>query len=112
MSIRVYKKDHAIGEPQLELVWDAIERPVSANPLVFWTNHPTESCEVDFTPFAEGKSRPARVSPLRWKGDISGRPRLIAQLQPAFEAILNGAARNTVSQAYRSLLGKRPTIGV
>lgn len=55
----------------------------AADPLVFWTKHPSEPSLVDLREFATGRTREELGSrATRWAGDFTGRPELINDLLP------------------------------
>lgn len=54
MSVKRKSKDHQKAHKGVELVPAA--PPRSADPLMFWTNHPTENTLIDLRPFAHGTS--------------------------------------------------------
>lgn len=56
---------------------------------------------VDLTPLRDGQQKRKRGG--RWAGAYTGRPRLIAQLAPAFREAFQGASQETVASAMGSL---------
>lgn len=92
MSIENKRKDHIARHSGVELVELAI-KPESADPLRFWTDHPTEKSLVDLHVFANGESDNPGNSP--WSGPFTGRPELIAELAPAIKARLAFATQGT-----------------
>lgn len=54
MSVKRKSKDHQKAHKGVELVPAA--PPRSADPLMFWTNHPTENTLIDLRPFSHGTS--------------------------------------------------------
>ena len=55
MSIIEYKKDHLKEHSGITLVARVkIDAPESDDPLVFWTKHEKDPCEVNLNPFATG----------------------------------------------------------
>lgn len=86
MSIKNKNKDHLKEHGGVELVVQPLAI-VSEDPLRFWTHHPTENALIDLHVFAEGESHnPAPRGGGKWNGPFSGRPELIAELAPAFQA--------------------------
>lgn len=83
MSVERKSKDHQKAHKGVELVPAA--PPRSDDPLMFWTNHPTENALIDLRPFAHGTSE---MGELVGGGSraFTGRPILIAQLAPVLEA--------------------------
>jgi hypothetical protein len=102
MSIVEYNKDHlkehAGVTPVVPLKVDA---PESGDPLVFWTQHETEPCEVNLHPFALGQGARPNGGPKFLP--FSARPGLIHQLVPAIEEALLYAARPTVKAQLSAL---------
>lgn len=77
----------------------------STDPLLFWTNHPTENTLVDLHIFADGEGELNENSKKRgvWGGAYSGRPELIAELAPALQARLSLATELTCKN-YKAAL--------
>jgi hypothetical protein len=102
VSIRNYNKDHLKEHAGVTLVERIVSAPESNDPLVFWTMHETEPCEVDLHPFATGQdTHPSGGGPKFLP--FAGRAELIRQLRPAVEEILLYAAKKTVD-AYKNSL--------
>lgn len=109
------KKNKGRHAPSLALVGDNlqpnIKKPTESDAhtgqkiLTFWTQHPTEPRLVDLNEFATGRKREELPAKSRkgWAGDYSGRPELIAQLQPFIEQEWMFYGRLTVRQALSSL---------
>jgi hypothetical protein len=83
VSVERKSKDHQKAHKGVELVPAA--PPRSADPLMFWTNHPTENTLIDLRPFAHGTSEMGEIAGGQSRA-FTGRPILIAQLAPALEA--------------------------
>lgn len=81
---------------------EALDLPQSSDPLMFWTNHPTQNCEVDLREFATGKTERRRNGGI-WKGPFAGRPQLIAELAPHIKARLQLLSPDSVKNTYDSL---------
>ncbi len=95
MSIRNPIKDHLKKHGGVELV-EPVLAPATADPLRFWTNHPTEPYLVNLHVFAKGESEnPHSGGAGIWSGAFSGRPGLIAELAPAIQARLTLAVAGT-----------------
>lgn len=73
--------------------------------LTFWTLHPTEPMFVDLNEFSSGRTKADLPPNSRsvWAGDFSGRPELIAELQPILEQEWLFNAPLTVRQALAAL---------
>lgn len=100
MSIEKKNKDHLREHGGIAQVPPAI--PKSNDPLQFWTNHPTENTFIELRLFADGDfDRAANVT--NWAGPFTGRPTLIAELAPAFEALVSMAGPKTVSNYLTAL---------
>lgn len=87
MSIENKKKDQLKTHGEVSLL--SPEQPKSDTPLMFWTNHPTESVLVDLHPFSDGEfqnSHPNGPAVGNWGGPYTARPELIAELAPAIQA--------------------------
>lgn len=105
MSIRTYNKDHLKEHAGVALAAPVrVEAPQSGDPLVFWTHHEKEPCEVNLHPFAEGKNE---ANTPHHGGLIflpfTGRPELILQLAPSIEEALSYAAKGTVDTYMNAL---------
>lgn len=81
-----------------------VDAPESDDPLVFWTQHEKEPCEVNLHPFSTGqiKSR-HRQGGGRTFISISGRPELIRQLAPAIKETMLWYASTSVATYLHSL---------
>lgn len=102
MTIRTYNKDHLKEHAGVALATPVrIDAPESSDPLVFWTQHETEPCEVNLQPFANGQDK----HPMGRREFIpfTGRPELILQLAPAIEEILRYAGKDTVNTNMQEL---------
>lgn len=105
MSIRTYNKDHLKNHARVTLALPVrVDAPESNDPLVFWTQHEKEPCEVNLHPFATGQVN----SKLATGGGrkfvpFTGRPEMIRQLAPAIEEALSYAAKATVDSCMNSL---------
>lgn len=105
MSIHKYNKDHLKEHGDVRPVASVrIDTPQSGDPLVFWTQHVKEPCEVNLHSFAAGQEK-ANHKKGGGKNFLpfTGRPELIRQLTPAIEEALLYAARSTVA-AYMNAL--------
>jgi hypothetical protein len=105
VSIRKYDKDHLREHAGVSLAAPVkLVAPETDDPLVFWTQHEKEPCEVNLNPFSTGqdKSRHKQGGGRRFI-PFTGRPELIRQLMPAIEEILSYAAIKTVD-VYMSTL--------
>ncbi|MFJ3372988.1 hypothetical protein [Pseudomonas sp. NPDC086251] len=103
MSIRCHNKDHLLknaGSGAESLVIKS--PPETHNPLQFWVEHPAQNTLVDLTILAEGQTKGVDCSG-RWKGDFSGRPQLIRQMEPAIKASLLGLSAATVRNRMHAL---------
>jgi len=97
VSIRTYDKNHLKKHAGVALAALArIEAPESDDPLVFWTKHEKEPCEVNLHPFATGQTTHSRITQRKFIS-FTGRPRLILQLAPAVEENLMWAAKTSVN---------------
>lgn len=98
MSIRIYNKDHLKQHAGVTSTAPVrFDTPISSDPLVFWSQHEQEPCEVNLTPFSIGQEK----SNHRFGGGkkfipFTGRPRLIHQLAPAISETLAYACKGTV----------------
>lgn len=102
MSIREYDKDQLGKRTGVELVPSLpLQAPAQEDPLVFWTEHPTENTLVDLRGFRDGVYETPRFA--NWNGPYTGRPGLITQLAPALEASLTGLAKQSVDAHLYSL---------
>lgn len=105
MSIRRYNKDHLKEHAGVTLAAPIrVDSPESGDPLVFWTQHQKEPCEVNLYPLATGQS----VTKNRKGGGskfipFTGRPELIRQLVPAIQEALLYAAKATVNRYMNAL---------
>lgn len=95
MSIEKKSKDHLKAHRGGTVAPPALLR--SDDPLLFWTNHPTENISVDLRPFSLGEFEPATVFAQNWPGPFTGRPTLIAELAPALEACCAIRGRGTAA---------------
>lgn len=103
MSIRTYNKDHLKEHAGVSLATPVrVDAPESSDPLVFWTQHESEPCEVDMHPFAIGQDAPPRGAHANFV-PFTGRAELILQLMPAIQESLSYAARKNV-EMYKSSL--------
>jgi hypothetical protein len=105
VSIRTYKKDHLKEHAGVTLAAPiSFDAPESDDPLVFWTQHEKEPCEVNLHPFAMGRTEMGRPQGGGRKGfPFTGRPELIRQLAPAITEVLLYAAKATVD-GYKNAL--------
>lgn len=87
MSIRNKSKDNRVDRSALELVVAPVA-PLNADPLLFWTGHPTENSLVNLRPFATGEADTGKRALNSPPPDYSGRPQLILELAPALQARL------------------------
>lgn len=102
MSIREYSKDQLSKHTGVELAPSLpLQAPAQEDPLVFWTEHPSENTLVDLRGFRDGVYETPRCS--KWNGPYTGRPGLITQLAPAVEASLTGLAKQSVDAYLISL---------
>lgn len=104
MSIRAYNKDHLKEHAGVTSAAPVrVDAPESGDPLVFWTQHEKEPCEVNLHPFATGQSE-ARKQGGGWKfTPFAARPRLIHQLAPAIKETLFYAPKPSVAGCLSSL---------
>lgn len=103
MSIREYNKDHLKQHAGVTLAAPVrVDAPESGDPLVFWTQHEKEPCEVNLHPFATGQDNHPRGGGNKFI-PFAGRPELIRQLAPAIEEALLWAAVGTVLSYLASL---------
>ena len=105
MSIRTYNKDHLKEHAGVTLPAPArIDHPESDDPLVFWTHHDKEPCDVNLHSFATGQDYKAggRRNGKKFVS-FTGRPALIHQLLPVIEEALSYAARATVESYMNTL---------
>ncbi len=103
MSIREYDKDQLSKPRGVELAPSLpLQAPAQEDPLVFWTEHPSENTLVDLSGFRDGvdETSPQRTT---WNGPYTGRLGLISQLAPAVEASLTGLAKKSVDALVISL---------
>lgn len=105
MSIRTYNKDHLKEHAGVTLAAPVrVDAPESGDPLVFWTQHEKEPCEVNLHPFAEGQNdvnRPHHGGRIFLS--FTGRPKLILQMAPAIDEALSYAAKATVNTYMNAL---------
>jgi len=99
VSIRKYNKDHLKEHAGVTLASPVRgDAPVSDDPLVFWTQHEKDPCEVNLHPFSTGQEQ---ANNQRGGGrefvPFTGRPELILQLVPAIEDVLSYAAKASVN---------------
>ena len=105
MSIRTYNKDHLREHAGVTLAAPVrVDAPQSHDPLVFWTQHEKEPCEVNLHPFAMGQEK----SKHKQNGGkkfipFTGRPELISQLTPAIEEAVLYAPKSTVNSYMNAL---------
>lgn len=105
MSIRTYNKDHLREHAGVTLAVPVIvDSPKSNDPLVFWTQHEKEPCEVNLHLFSTGQEQSNHQRRSERKlGPFTGRRELIHQLVPAIEEALLHAAKTTVDNYMRAL---------
>ncbi len=105
MSIRTYNKDHLKEHAGVALAFPVrVDAPESDDPLVFWTQHEIEPCEVNLHAFATGQEKSTNRNGGGMKFiPFSGRPELIHQLVPAIEESLAYAASQTVESYVKAL---------
>ena len=105
MSIRKHNKDHLKEHASVTLAAPVkINSPESGDPLVFWTQHEMEPCEVNLHPFATGQEVASRPQGGGRKGfPFTARPELILQLTPAITEVLLYAAKATVDGYMNAL---------
>lgn len=105
MSIRTYNKDHLKEHAGVALAAPIrVDTPESGDPLVFWTQHENEPCEVNLHPFATGQEKSNhKKGGGRKFTPFTGRPELILQMLPAIEEALSYAAKKTV-EGYTAAL--------
>lgn len=101
MSIRKVNKDHLREHAGISLVQSQrILPPTSGNPLVFWTLHPTQPCEVNLTPLALGQAQRKATGGKKFQ-PFSGRPELIGQMlrsiRESLSYVLPGTAHQTLN---------------
>lgn len=96
MSIIKHNKDHLKEHADVALAAPVrIEAPKSDDPLMFWTQHDEEPCEVNLHPFATGQTNHPKGSGYKFIS-FTGRPQLIRQLAPAIEETLLWLGEGTV----------------
>lgn len=101
MSIREYNKDQLGKHKYLDLAPMPLQAPIQEDPLLFWTEHPTENFFVDLRPFRDGVfEKPVSGT---WVGPYSGRPNLIWQLAPVLQASMIGLTSATAGNQLNSL---------
>lgn len=104
MSIRTYNKDHIKAHAEVTPATPRIVAPESDDPLVFWTQHEREPCEVNLLPFSTGQVKSnVPTGGGRIFVPFTGRPELILQLVPAIQEALLYAAKATVSSYMNGL---------
>lgn len=98
MSIRTYNKDHLKEHAGVTLAGPVrVDAPESHDPLVFWTKHDEQPCEVNLHPFSTGQERSnVPTGGGRKFIPFTGRPGLIRQLAPAIEEALSYVKSATV----------------
>lgn len=101
MSIEKRNKDHLKEHGGVALVPPVL--PKSDDPLLFWTDHPTENTLVDLHIFANGELTNPSSFATNWPGPFTGRPLLIAELAPALNACCT-MRRKTTTEGYLSAL--------
>lgn len=89
MAGKKRKKDHLKENARVELV-EVVSPPSDLDdPLQWWTQHPTDACEVDLHELAEGQTDyPWNNNGFAqlWKGPFTGRPGLTRELAPHLKA--------------------------
>lgn len=104
MSIREYNKDHLKEHAGvMPVVPLKIETPESGDPLVFWTQHEKEPCEVNLHPIATGHKEVRAQGGGRKMIPFGARPRLIYQLAPAIKEILLYSPKLSVAAHLNAL---------
>lgn len=105
MSIRTYNKDHLKKHAGVMLAAPVrLDAPVSEDPLVFWTLHEKEPCEVNLHPFSTGQEQSGHKNGGGRKFvSFSGRPQLIRQLAPSIVEAVSYATRVTVENYVYTL---------
>jgi len=105
VSIRTYNKDHLKEHAGVTLAAPVrVDAPESGDPLVFWTQHEKELCEVNLHPFATGQEKSRHpIGCGRKFTPFSGRSILIQQLAPAIADSLSYAAKKTVEATMHAL---------
>lgn len=105
MSIRIYNKDHMKEHARVTLAVPVrVDAPESHDPMVFWTQHEKEPCEVNLHPFATGQVKSSLTTGGGRKfAPFTGRPDIIRQLTPAIEQALSYAAKATVDSCMNAL---------
>ncbi|MDB5952631.1 MAG: hypothetical protein JWR65_4486 [Massilia sp.] len=104
MSIREYNKDHL--KEHAGVIPTApvrIDAPDSGDPLVFWTQHEKEPCEINLHPFATEQKGVRGQGGGRKLISFSVRPGLIDQLAPAIKETLLYSAKPSVD-TYLNML--------
>ena len=102
MSIRKYNKDHLKEHAGVTLtVLVRVDAPESGDPLVFWTQHDKQPCEVNLHPFSTGQDNHPRGGSNFIP--FSGRSELIRQLAPTIEENLLWLAEVSVDSFLNSL---------
>ncbi|MBB5501643.1 hypothetical protein [Paraburkholderia sp. MM5384-R2] len=98
MSIRKHDKDHKRPHNPTEEdkppVSIPMQRPEFGDPLQFWTLH-SEPVFVDLHPFKDGQLEPRGYG--LWNGMYRGRPELIYEVAPAFQALTEYLAPSSVA---------------
>ena len=105
MSIRTHNKDHLKEHAGVTLAVPVrANSPESSDPLVFWTQHEKEPCEVNLHPFATGQEKSnQKTGGGRNFIPFTGRPALIRQLTPAIEEALSYVAKGTFKSCMHAL---------
>lgn len=89
MAGKKRNKDHLKEHAGVELVEVVSPPSDSGDPLRWWTQHPTQACEIDLHEFAEGQTDYPGSNPgfaQLWAGPFTGRPGLIRELAPHLKA--------------------------
>jgi len=103
VSIRTYKKDHLKEHAGVSLSDPVrLNAPESDDPLVFWTRHEKEPCEVNLHCFASGQMQSQHTGGRKFI-PFSGRPQLILQLVPAIEENVMWLSKPSVEHYYGML---------
>ncbi|WP_180126887.1 hypothetical protein [Rhodoferax sp. BLA1] len=103
MSIRTYNKDHMMEHAGVTLATPVrLNAPESDDPLVFWTQHEKEPCEVNLHPFATGQAQRQHTGGKKFI-PFSGRPQLIRQLAPTIEENVLWLSKPSVEHYFTML---------
>jgi hypothetical protein len=103
MSIRTYNKDHMKEHAGVTLATPVrLNAPESDDPLVFWTQHEKEPCEVNLHPFASGQAQKQHTGGRKFI-PFSGRPQLIRQLAPTIEENMLWLSKPSVEHYFTML---------